>query len=103
MRTHRCPLIPTLPCEHRCLSTSTSHPNSLNIPLSRPASPSTIGASGNVATEDVVYMLDSMGIETGINIEKLMNAGRYIDQGLTGRRSQSKVHASLSAREASTK
>jgi hydroxymethylglutaryl-CoA lyase len=56
-----------------------------------------------VATEDVVYMLNSMGIETGVNIEGLMNAGRYIDQGLTGRHSQSKVHASLSARDAPMK
>lgn len=55
----------------------------------------TTGASGNVATEDVVYMLNSMGIDTGINIDALMNAGKYIDQGLSGRHSQSKVHASL--------
>ena len=34
----------------------------------------TTGASGNVATEDVVYMLNSMGIDTGINIDALMNA-----------------------------
>lgn len=54
------------------------------------------GASGNVATEDVVYMLNSMGIETGVNIDHLMTAGKYIDQGLTNRASQSKVHASLS-------
>lgn len=33
------------------------------------------GASGNVATEDVVYMLKGMGIETGIDFEKLLNAG----------------------------
>jgi len=32
------------------------------------------GASGNVATEDVVYMLERMGIETGVNLEKLANA-----------------------------
>ncbi|MBS4194572.1 hydroxymethylglutaryl-CoA lyase [Lederbergia citri] len=32
------------------------------------------GASGNVATEDVVYMLERMGIETGINLEKLFDA-----------------------------
>lgn len=32
------------------------------------------GATGNVATEDVVYMLDRMGIETGIDLEKLLHA-----------------------------
>lgn len=36
------------------------------------------GASGNVATEDVVYMLDGIGIKTGLNFEKLLEAGWYI-------------------------
>lgn len=40
------------------------------------------GASGNVSTEDVVYMLHGMGIETGINLEKLAAAGQYITQQL---------------------
>ena len=36
------------------------------------------GATGNVATEDVVYMLQGMGIETGIDLDKLIDAGKYI-------------------------
>lgn len=36
------------------------------------------GASGNVATEDVVYMLNGMGIETGINIEALLKTSAYV-------------------------
>ena len=36
------------------------------------------GASGNVATEDVVYMLNGMGIDTGIDIDKLLVAGEHI-------------------------
>ncbi len=36
------------------------------------------GASGNVATEDVVYMLNGLAIETGIDFDKLLNAGWYI-------------------------
>ena len=36
------------------------------------------GASGNVATEDVVYMLDGLGINTGINFDKLLQAGWFI-------------------------
>jgi hydroxymethylglutaryl-CoA lyase len=36
------------------------------------------GATGNVATEDVVYMLHGMGIETGIDLEALVDAGAYI-------------------------
>ncbi|NMH58734.1 hydroxymethylglutaryl-CoA lyase [Alteromonas ponticola] len=38
------------------------------------------GASGNVATEDVVYMLDGMGIKTGIDLPKLVHAARMISQ-----------------------
>jgi hydroxymethylglutaryl-CoA lyase len=36
------------------------------------------GASGNVATEDVVYMLQGMGIETGIDLTKLVQVGQWI-------------------------
>ena len=36
------------------------------------------GASGNVATEDVVYMLNGMGIEHGVDINKLVETGRFI-------------------------
>lgn len=36
------------------------------------------GASGNVATEDVVYMLDGMGIETGVSMKKLLDASEFI-------------------------
>ena len=36
------------------------------------------GASGNVSTEDVVYMLHGMGIETGVDLEKLIETGRFI-------------------------
>lgn len=40
------------------------------------------GASGNVSTEDVVYMLHGMGIQTGIDLQKLAIAGRYITEQL---------------------
>ena len=36
------------------------------------------GASGNVATEDVLYMLNGMGIETGVDLDKLLLAGEHI-------------------------
>jgi hydroxymethylglutaryl-CoA lyase len=48
------------------------------------------GASGNVATEDVVYMLDGMGIETGIDLTLLIKAGNMISTHL-GQKSRSKV------------
>jgi len=40
------------------------------------------GATGNVATEDVVYLLNGMGIETGIDLEKLIDAGQFISDFL---------------------
>jgi hydroxymethylglutaryl-CoA lyase len=40
------------------------------------------GASGNVATEDVVYMLHGMGITTDIDLEKLIDTGRFISECL---------------------
>lgn len=52
------------------------------------------GATGNVATEDVVYMLHGMGIETGIDLKKLISVGRYISDCL-GRNPQSKVNIAL--------
>lgn len=48
------------------------------------------GASGNVATEDVVYMLHGMGIETGLSLDKLIAAGSRISATL-GRVSASRV------------
>jgi hydroxymethylglutaryl-CoA lyase len=58
------------------------------------------GATGNVATEDVVYMLHGMGIETGIDLDALVDAGQYISSQL-GRPSSSRVaRALLSRRQA---
>ena len=48
------------------------------------------GASGNVSTEDVVYMCHGAGIETGGNMERLLEAGAYISNSL-GRETSSKV------------
>ncbi|XP_020593186.1 hydroxymethylglutaryl-CoA lyase, mitochondrial-like [Phalaenopsis equestris] len=53
------------------------------------------GASGNVATEDVVYMLDGLGIETDVDLSKLMAAGDFICNHL-GRESGSKTAVALS-------
>ena len=36
------------------------------------------GASGNVSTEDLVYMLNGLGMDCGVNLEKLLLAGKYI-------------------------
>jgi hydroxymethylglutaryl-CoA lyase len=52
------------------------------------------GATGNVATEDVVYMLHGMGIDTGIDLEALVQAGQFISDHL-GRPSSSRVARAL--------
>ena len=48
------------------------------------------GASGNVATEDVVYMLEGMGMDTGVDLQRLVDTGRWLS-ALLGRASGSKV------------
>ena len=48
------------------------------------------GATGNVATEDVLYMLTGLGIDTGVDLEALIDAGRFISEAL-GRAPASKV------------
>ena len=40
------------------------------------------GASGNVPTEDVVFMLSKMGIETGVDLEQLVSVGEYVPRTL---------------------
>ena len=48
------------------------------------------GASGNLASEDLLYMLDGLGIETGVDLDALAAAGRFISEQL-GRAPVSKV------------
>jgi hydroxymethylglutaryl-CoA lyase len=53
--------------------------------------PYAAGASGNVATEDVVYMLDGLGLRTGVDLERLVEIGKWIC-GVLGREPSSKVN-----------
>lgn len=52
------------------------------------------GASGNVSTEDVVYMLHGLGAHTGVNLPELVLVGRYICDYI-GKKSESKVTLAL--------
>jgi len=52
------------------------------------------GATGNVATEDVVFMLDGMGIATGVDLELLVDAGKFISDFLQ-RKPNSRVATAL--------
>ena len=58
------------------------------------------GATGNVATEDVVYMLHGLGLDTGIDLDKLIDAGQYISDFLQ-RPSNSRVAKALLTKRAS--
>ena len=58
------------------------------------------GASGNVASEDVLYMLNGLGIETGVDLHQLINTSHWITQQL-GRSNGSKVSLALGCNEKS--
>ena len=54
------------------------------------------GASGNLASEDLIYMLDGLGLESGVDLAALAAAGRFICERL-GRAPASKVALALRA------
>ena len=58
------------------------------------------GATGNVASEDLVYLLHGLDIETGIDLDRLVDAGAYISNFL-GRKPQSRVAVALLNKRAS--
>lgn len=57
--------------------------------------PYAVGATGNVATEDVVYLLNGLGIEHGVDLEKLIRAGNTIS-AILGKPTNSKVAKAMS-------
>jgi hydroxymethylglutaryl-CoA lyase len=56
------------------------------------------GATGNVATEDVVYMLHGLGIETGIDLDRLVETGAWISAVLK-RQSSSRAGRAIQAKK----
>lgn len=64
--------------------------------------PYAAGASGNVATEDVVWLLQGLGIDSGIDLDKLVDTGAWISREL-GRETQSKVARTLLAKKAAAR
>jgi hydroxymethylglutaryl-CoA lyase len=59
------------------------------------------GATGNVATEDVLYLMQGLGIETGIDLDAVVTAGQFISQHL-GRKAASRAGNAIAAKRAST-
>ncbi len=62
--------------------------------------PYAAGASGNVATEDVIYMLDGLGIKTGVDLQRLVEIGQWIC-GVLGREPSSKAGRAIAAKRKS--
>ena len=60
------------------------------------------GATGNVGTEDVLFMLNGLGVQTGIDIERLIDAAEYISNVL-GRKPVSRTGNALLAKRANAK
>ena len=61
--------------------------------------PYAAGATGNVATEDVVYMMNCLGIETGIDLSRLVGIGQWIS-GVLGREPATRAGRALAAKAA---
>lgn len=59
--------------------------------------PYAAGASGNVATEDVVYLLNGLGVEHGVDLDKLIDAGRFVTAKLARDNGSKVAQAKLSA------
>jgi hydroxymethylglutaryl-CoA lyase len=55
------------------------------------------GATGNVATEDVIYMMNGLGIETGVDLDKVVDAGQFISNFL-GRKAASRAGNAIAAK-----
>lgn len=55
------------------------------------------GATGNVATEDVLYMMQGLGIATGVDLDLVVDAGQFISQQL-GRKSSSRAGNAIAAK-----
>ena len=56
------------------------------------------GAKGNVATEDVIYMLDGLGIKTGVDLDTIIQIGNWISVTLLGRHPASRTAFALTTK-----
>ena len=61
------------------------------------------GATGNVSTEDLVYMLYGLGIDTGVDFDALIDAGQYISRALGNRTPNSRVAVAVMNKKMSGK
>ncbi|CAF0961483.1 unnamed protein product [Rotaria sordida] len=61
------------------------------------------GATGNVATEDVIYLLDGLGYETGVDLNRLIDAGQFITEALKRENGSKVARALLCKQQGETK
>ncbi len=61
------------------------------------------GATGNVATEDVIYLLHGLGYETGVDLDRLIDAGQFITDALKRENTSKVARAFLCKREDDSK
>ena len=61
------------------------------------------GATGNVATEDVIYLLHGLGYETGVDLDRLIDAGQFITDALKRENTSKVAKALLCKRQDETK
>jgi hydroxymethylglutaryl-CoA lyase len=59
------------------------------------------GATGNVATEDLLYLFQGLGIETGVDLAKVVDIGQWVS-GLLGRKGQARAGNAIAAKRADT-
>jgi hydroxymethylglutaryl-CoA lyase len=82
---------------HTCLELGIAHFDSSVAGLG--GCPYAAGATGNVATEDLVYLMRGLGIETGIDLDRIVDVGQWIS-GVLGRRTSSRAGNAWAARRA---
>jgi len=61
------------------------------------------GATGNVATEDVIYLLNGLGYETGVDLDRLIDAGQFITDAIKRENTSKVARAFLCKRQDETK
>jgi hydroxymethylglutaryl-CoA lyase len=61
------------------------------------------GATGNVATEDVMYLLHGLGYETGVDLDRLIDAGQFISNALKRENTSKVARAFLSKQQDQSK
>lgn len=69
----------------------------MTVTMTSSLTPAAFGAPGNLATEHVLFLMQGLGIETGIDLNKVVDAGQFISSHL-GRKAVSRAGNALAAK-----